>query len=1136
MLLVRNRLKKVPYVPKNIAPIVSLTSPTDGLTLSAPAVINLAATASDPDGSIVSVSFYRGSTLIRTVTSGTRINYALPINGGIATASSTFSAAFPPLGTINGDRNGLGWGAGGGWNNAVASTFTDYLQIDLGTPRLIDEINVFTLQDNNATSVPTLSTTFTQDGLIDFNIKYLDGQGTWQQLFTVTANNKVWRQFSTSLTAQLWRLYPTAFGSTNGSYARVVEFELVGAGSGTGSYIATDVNVPAGTYSYTAVASDGSDTTSSQPALVAVSDPPPPPPPPPPGPVTVLGRRVLISDAETTHARSNTSMFYDWTNAGGDYRDRNDVANGSNHYDSLTVSSGSSQSVVFNVKDLTTRMISDNTAFIIKKFGGGNCQIASKEATSAELAGGGHIPLLTIVTTTGTFTPSILVDTYMDPSTGSGLGTLPHLYVVSGSGALIKFDLSTVTGTVQTATLSLYMYFADFPPFTLTVDFCDTPALITDPVTQLGGAAAGLRGTVAESALAAHPSVRSYSVWDPAITPTIGWLKYNQYTTLFTYKTWPEYNIGVIRHSIGTPEGGHYGADLHIGRAFDTGPEEQYLNYPFMLDADWLAGDNTGGKLPGLVGSYLYNYPDTYGSNALYNYTQWSVDLGYEQRSPTHPDVCRIYAYYYGADRTGNEAVNPLRGDHLQCNFAAKLGQKYTIQLYIKLNTLDINTNTWNADGILIVKVDGVEVLHKTDRQYRKEAGFKFSDVPQWLVYGGGSPLPDGIMHAEMGPCIIADVDIGPIRKVEPTYMQGQALYEWKKVSTARLTDLEAQHSAAWNEQISGSGSPIRLVEGPSAIIGDWTGMSVDSRDSTIWMLANGGHNGYAGNQAIKCKLSIDSPIWEQAAPPTPASQIRLGFLVNPPPPRVNADGRPLSAHSYFYQQFSEVRNRALRFGSAAVQGDGNITVGNMVVFDPATGLYEADGANPDIPYTFPAPDGVCFKDPTTGNVYLQHNEVNMTRWNAATNDFTLISSGTFFANCAAVDTRRRRALGIATGTIGTTKYLDLVSNTYTPVTLTGSGVGGVTNVFNGCALDFVPHPTDPTLDCYYFARSVGAGIVYRVNAVTWAVDLLPTTGGSAIPAIGTGSLLYNKFRYLSQYGRIVMVAGYDDVWVLKVL
>src|SRR5262249_42145926 len=49
----------------------------------------------------------------------THVNVALAANGATAIASSTNSGSsgFGPSGAINGDRKGLSWGNGGGWND-----------------------------------------------------------------------------------------------------------------------------------------------------------------------------------------------------------------------------------------------------------------------------------------------------------------------------------------------------------------------------------------------------------------------------------------------------------------------------------------------------------------------------------------------------------------------------------------------------------------------------------------------------------------------------------------------------------------------------------------------------------------------------------------------------------------------------------------------------------------------------------------------------------------------------------------------------------------------------------------------------------------------------------------------------------
>lgn len=52
----------------NKVPVVALTAPGNGATFAAPATITLTASASDPDGTVAKVDFYRGTTLIGTRT------------------------------------------------------------------------------------------------------------------------------------------------------------------------------------------------------------------------------------------------------------------------------------------------------------------------------------------------------------------------------------------------------------------------------------------------------------------------------------------------------------------------------------------------------------------------------------------------------------------------------------------------------------------------------------------------------------------------------------------------------------------------------------------------------------------------------------------------------------------------------------------------------------------------------------------------------------------------------------------------------------------------------------------------------------------------------------------------------------
>src|SRR5207237_618015 len=51
----------------NVPPVVTLTSPANGGSMTAPATISLSANASDGDGTVTQVSFFSGSTLIASL-------------------------------------------------------------------------------------------------------------------------------------------------------------------------------------------------------------------------------------------------------------------------------------------------------------------------------------------------------------------------------------------------------------------------------------------------------------------------------------------------------------------------------------------------------------------------------------------------------------------------------------------------------------------------------------------------------------------------------------------------------------------------------------------------------------------------------------------------------------------------------------------------------------------------------------------------------------------------------------------------------------------------------------------------------------------------------------------------------------
>src|SRR6266436_5102841 len=143
-------------------------------------------------------------------------NVALAANGGVASASSTYSNNFPLRAVNDGDRLGLNWGNGGGWADGTVNVWPDWVEIDFDASYPINEIDFVTLQDNYQNpSPPTLDMTFTLYGVTDFEVQYWTGS-TWTDIpgGDVTGNNHVWRQFTfaSMTTAKIRVLINNAIG------------------------------------------------------------------------------------------------------------------------------------------------------------------------------------------------------------------------------------------------------------------------------------------------------------------------------------------------------------------------------------------------------------------------------------------------------------------------------------------------------------------------------------------------------------------------------------------------------------------------------------------------------------------------------------------------------------------------------------------------------------------------------------------------------------------------------------------------------------------------------------------------------------------------------------------------------------
>ena len=187
---------------------------------------------------------YNGNQLLNQC----EVNFAAPSAGATVTASSTYSAGYPVSAINNGDRKGVNWGNGGGWNDATPDSYPDSVEIDFSGAKTIDQVNVFTLQDNLGSPIePVEALTFSSYGLTNFSVDYWDASGgTWKRVPFANAinNNKVWTRFLFSpLTTSKIRVVVTG---ALASFSRITEIEAWG--------------VPASKFNYASDVKNGSHT------------------------------------------------------------------------------------------------------------------------------------------------------------------------------------------------------------------------------------------------------------------------------------------------------------------------------------------------------------------------------------------------------------------------------------------------------------------------------------------------------------------------------------------------------------------------------------------------------------------------------------------------------------------------------------------------------------------------------------------------------------------------------------------------------------------------------------------------------------------------------------------------------------
>ncbi len=344
-----------------------------------------------------------------------------------------------------------------------------------------------------------------------------------------------------------------------------------------------------------------------------------------------------------------------------------------------------------------------------------------------------------------------------------------------------------------------------------------------------------------------------------------------------------------------------------------------------------------------------------------------------------------------------------------------------------------------------------------------------------------------------------------------PTWRQGQAVGEWRQISGTALS------SAPINVKTY----PTLGATGPASKTVAWTGYAIDGRDGSVYSAANGGHGDYAGNEVNRVRLMDNVPAWVEVKSSTASSQVvacRSHY----------ADGRPTSRHTYYGSIFNEVRGRTMTLGGSRY-GDGYNTP-TFDGFSVAGGDWDPAGTYPSVPSSAAGSQGCAYAGARSkGDVYVFCGW-SIDRWNNATNTWTKLigSSAIYGQGAASAHDSLRNSILVVGGTNNEHHIYDIATNKVTAISFSGTAGASIASSGTGNGMVY-----DPLLDAYLLRTGAAGGTVYKINAQTFAVDVLATTAGSSVPASTNG--VWSRFLYVPTLKGVVYFPTFTgNAWFLR--
>ncbi|MEY2688202.1 MAG: hypothetical protein RL375_2400 [Pseudomonadota bacterium] len=330
---------------------------------------------------------------------------------------------------------------------------------------------------------------------------------------------------------------------------------------------------------------------------------------------------------------------------------------------------------------------------------------------------------------------------------------------------------------------------------------------------------------------------------------------------------------------------------------------------------------------------------------------------------------------------------------------------------------------------------------------------------------------------------------------------------------------------AWWHAAPVGQWVAISGTAGPAAGLNTnaYSDMTLRPSDSTLLVVAAGGHSDGSSNGAASLRLSDDAPAWTTLrSSSTPTADVLY-----------YGDGRPTSRHTYHYTHYIESLDAVLLAGCRFGYGGSTPTGPGLDLFSLSTNDYLARYTWPDLSPFGGGAFGVC--QDGSGHIWTAGGY----KINGTTGVLTKPGSGSLLRYPAAYDSIRDKVFalqfddGEGFGGAGL-QAVQLDPSTGNSTSISFNGSAGLT-AFNAAGPDYAAMAYCPLDGKFYFMHPGEIQKLYVITpngTTTW--DMAEQTIAGTLPA--SSGALCKRFLYVPQLsGFVVQTAQASNLYFMRV-